>query len=106
MAFNEDAFTAIIFQLGFGGLTGFAVGYALKKLFKLALIIAGLIVITVTYLQWKGIVTVNYDKLVQAIEDFFKSMAGEASGIYSNIIANLPFAGAFIGGFLIGLKMG
>ncbi|HDD26135.1 MAG TPA: hypothetical protein ENF75_03500 [Acidilobales archaeon] len=106
MELSGDVFTAVIFQLGFGGLTGFAVGYALKKLLKLALIVAGLIVITVIYLQWKGIITVNYDKLVSAIEGFFKSMAVEASSIYSNIVANLPFAGAFIVGLILGLKAG
>lgn len=61
--------SSLLVDLGIGGLVGFAVGYALKKILKLLLLVAGTVLLLLTsaieYLQGKGIVTiqVNYDVL-------------------------------------------
>jgi len=97
---------AILFQLGFGAIAGFAVGYAFKKLLKLLIIVLGLLTLAIMYLQWQGILQVNYEQLVQKIEDWIKGFAGEGTSMVSQAVANLPFAAAFIGGFAIGFKKG
>ncbi|MCS7386610.1 MAG: hypothetical protein NDF55_07770 [archaeon GB-1867-005] len=97
---------AIIFQLGFGAIAGFAVGYAFKKLLKLLILILGLLTLALIYLQWQGILQVNYEQLVQKIESLIKGFAGEGTSIVSQVVANLPFAAAFLGGFALGFKKG
>jgi len=97
---------SIIFQLGFGAISGFAVGYAFKKVLKLTLIISGLLILALMYLQWQGILNVNYEELFQKVEGWIKGMMGEGSTIVSQAVANLPFAAAFLAGFALGLKKG
>jgi uncharacterized membrane protein (Fun14 family) len=61
--------SSLLVPLGAGGLVGFAAGYALKKILKLLLLVAGTILLmlaaAVEYLQGKGVITiqVNYDVL-------------------------------------------
>ena len=44
-----------------GGIMGFAIGYALKKLIKVAIIGLGLILALIAYLEYKRWVSVNWD---------------------------------------------
>lgn len=46
-------------SVGIGGGLGFLVGYAVKKIFKIILVLAGLSIATLSYLQLQGIVAVN-----------------------------------------------
>ena len=51
------------YQLGIGGVGGFVVGYATKKLSKLIAIIVGLALIGLIYLNVKSVISINYDAL-------------------------------------------
>ena len=95
---------SVVFQCGFGAIAGFLAGYAFKKLIKAILFIIGLAVIFIMYLQWQGYINVNYDMLVEKVEGWVKSISGQANVYASQVMANLPFAGAFLAGFVIGLK--
>ncbi|RLI75236.1 hypothetical protein DRP04_13695, partial [Archaeoglobales archaeon] len=50
-------------QFGFGGGAGFVLGYALKKIFKVFLVLLGLYFLSLLYLARVGYIDVNYDKL-------------------------------------------
>ena len=54
-------------SVGIGGGLGFLVGYAVKKIFRFILVLAGLSIATLSYLQLQGIVAVNWDKLDSAV---------------------------------------
>jgi uncharacterized membrane protein (Fun14 family) len=95
----------IVYQVGAGGIFGFIVGYAVKKLLKLLAVIAGLFALALIYLGYTGIIGVDYDKLTQAVSGLAHSLGGEAQWM-SPIIASLPFAGTFILGTILGLKKG
>ena len=62
-------FGPAVAELGFGGIAGFAVGYALKKILKILLIIAGIFIgVELAFLYWLQsigaiTVTVNYNAL-------------------------------------------
>jgi len=101
----SEILTPIIFQLGAGGIAGFVVGYALKKLAKIVAFILGLFFIVLLYLGFTGIINVNYGKLIEAIEGFMRSVVGASSWI-TTVIAVLPFAATFAVGFAVGLKVG
>jgi uncharacterized membrane protein (Fun14 family) len=91
--------------LGVGGVGGFIVGFALKKLSKLILVLIGVFILALIYLSARGIININYNALWKAVA----SLLGSAKSAYSwliDAISVLPFAGSFIAGFLIGLKLG
>jgi len=101
----SEILTPLVFQLGAGGIAGFVVGYALKKLAKIVAFILGLFFIALLYLGYTGIINVNYGKLIEAIEGLMRSVAGASSWITA-VIAVLPFAATFAVGFGLGLKVG
>jgi len=101
----NDVLPSIIFQLGLGGVGGFIIGYALKKISKIILVLIGLFIISLVYLGVKGVISINYDALLNSISGLF-GIAYAASSWLVQILALVPFAGSFIVGFLIGLKLG
>jgi len=51
------------------------------------------------------VISINYDALLNSISGLF-GIAYAASSWLVQILALVPFAGSFIVGFLIGLKLG
>ncbi|MBS7616700.1 hypothetical protein KEJ45_05835 [Candidatus Bathyarchaeota archaeon] len=101
----SEVLPSIVYQLGLGGIGGLIVGYALKKLSKLILVLVGLFIAFLIYLGVEGVISVNYSALLEAISNFL----GLASGAFSwfvNAISLIPFAASFTAGFLIGFKLG
>jgi uncharacterized membrane protein (Fun14 family) len=101
----SEIVSPLVFQLGIGGVGGFIVGFALKKLSKLVLFLTGLFILALIYLSTQGIINVNYASLFNALSGLIGS-AGSAFSWLVGVISLLPFAGSFIAGFLIGLKIG
>ncbi|MDD5091664.1 MAG: FUN14 domain-containing protein [Candidatus Wallbacteria bacterium] len=93
---------------GFGGLTGFAAGFATKKTVKLLAFFGGLFFIILQILAYKGIITVNWEFLQQAGGGLLRqdSLESGMNAFLRVISVNLPFAGAFGAGFWFGLKKG
>jgi len=102
----SEILSPLTYQLGIGGIGGFVVGYAFKKISKLIIVLIGLFIIALLYLGTSGIIKINYDKLWTAVTGLFNSVGGTFSWFISIIISLLPFAGSFLVGFLIGFKLG
>ncbi len=101
----SEIISPLVYQLGIGGVGGFIVGYAIKKLSKLIVVLIGLFILLLIYLGTQGVISVNYDGLWNALA----SALGMASSAFSwlvGAVALLPFAGSFIAGFLLGFKLG
>lgn len=103
-----DAVAPYLGQISFGGLTGFATGYAMKKIGKVALFIFGTIFVLLQVLAYTGVIEINWLRIQQFAEPALQRPALESAlnsviGVLTN---NLPFAGSFIPGFLLGLKFG
>jgi uncharacterized membrane protein (Fun14 family) len=101
----SEVLIPIGYQLGVGGFLGFIVGYAVKKLTKIIAVLAGIFALLLIYLGYEGVISVNYDKLAEMLQKLIGT-ADQASNLLIPIIANLPFAGSFIAGAAIGLKLG
>lgn len=101
----SEVLSPLVYQLGVGGIGGFTVGYAAKKISKLILILIGLFFILLLYLGSSGIINVNYAKLLDALTGLL-SFAGQAAGWLVGLISILPFAGSFAVGFSLGFKLG
>lgn len=92
-------------DLSVGALLGFATGVAVKFVGRIALIVVGLLFIAVQLLAWTGIITVDWLKLQSLTEPILQR--GKESGVpwvLRMLTANIPFAGAFLAGLLLGLR--
>ncbi|MEZ4629354.1 MAG: FUN14 domain-containing protein [Deinococcales bacterium] len=98
----------ILAQLGVGGALGFATGYALKKVGKLALVAVGLLFLILQLAAFYGYVNIDWLKIQENLNPFFEteSLNRQWQQFLFMITANLPFAGGFVPMFLVGLKMG
>jgi uncharacterized membrane protein (Fun14 family) len=101
----SEVISPVVFQLGLGGVGGFIIGFAIKKISKLILILIGLFLIALLYLGARGIININYAALWNALKSL-SGHAGQATSWLIGLISFLPFAGSFIVGFLLGLKLG
>jgi len=98
--------TGLGLQLGAGGIIGFAAGYALKKLTKIVAFILGLFILALMYLNYVGIIEVNWVGLLGWTEEALTWIGHHYTPIVSFIITNIPFAASFVAGFAIGIKTG
>lgn len=101
----SEVLTPIVYQLGIGGTLGFFAGYAIKKLTKLIAAVTGLVALLLIYLGYEGIITINYDKLTEKIQSLI-GIVSQAPDIITPIISGLPFAGSFLAGAALGMKIG
>ncbi len=102
----EDLLTPLLFQIGGGTLLGFAAGYAAKKILKLVLLLVGLLTGALIFLEYEGIIDVNYDALVSAVERAMGLTQEAAESLRAHIVANIPFASSFLAAFVLGFKYG
>jgi uncharacterized membrane protein (Fun14 family) len=103
-----DSLAPYLGQISFGGLAGFATGYALKKIGRMALVIFGLLFITIQFLAYLGVVRVDWLRIQQYADPLLSksSIQGFFNGLIGILTNNVPFAGAFVPGFLLGLRYG
>ena len=101
----SEILSPLAYQLGIGGVGGFVVGYAFKKISKLIIVLIGLFIIALLYLGTSGIININYQRLFDALANSL-GLAREAAGWLIGLISLLPFLGSFIVGFLLGFKLG
>lgn len=96
---------SVVYQLGVGGIGGFIVGYVIKKISKLVVVLIGLFIIFLLYLGTRGIISINYEELWNALASLLGS-AGQAAAWLIGLISLLPFMGSFLAGFFLGFKLG
>lgn len=101
-------------SIGFGGVAGFLIGYAIKKVVKITMILVGLFVAALAYLGYQGIITVNWDKLALQASNVTSGVGnatGQAAGAsdqFANALVNfgIPFTGTFAAAFVFGFMKG
>jgi uncharacterized membrane protein (Fun14 family) len=103
-----ETLAPVLGQLTFGALAGFAAGYALKKIGKLAAIVLGLLFIAVQLLAYYGLVEINWLQIQRSVDPLLRpeSLEGLWRDLVGLLTLNLPFAAAFIPGLLVGLRRG
>ena len=95
----------VVYQLGVGAICGFIIGFAIKKAMKLLMIIAGFFFLILVYLGYSGVITINFEKLLQAVGNLL-SWGQQAADWLTIIISTLPLTGSFILGLILGFKAG
>jgi uncharacterized membrane protein (Fun14 family) len=59
----ESSVMPFVSTIGFGGIAGFLIGFAIKRIMKILAVIAGVFFAALLYLESQHIVNVNWDKL-------------------------------------------
>jgi uncharacterized membrane protein (Fun14 family) len=69
----------LLSTIGFGGIAGFLVGFALKRIMKILAVIAGVFFAALLYLESQHIVNVNWDKLQTISNSILSTIATTAT---------------------------
>ena len=101
----SEIITPIVYQLGLGAVGGFVVGFALKKIAKLFIIVLGIFIVALLYLGASDIININFGALWSAVGGWLGG-AGQAASWLVGLIALIPFIGSFAVGFFLGFKLG
>ena len=95
-----------------GGIAGFLVGYAIKKVIKIALVIAGLLIVAFFALGYQQFVTVDWTKIQDAGSGLVGNVSstnipGTEQSISSALAAfGIPLVGSLAAGFVLGFIKG
>ncbi|CAI1494188.1 conserved membrane protein of unknown function (plasmid) [Thermococcus nautili] len=84
------------------GILGFVTGYVMKKLAKLVLALLGAYIMSLYYLQSKGVITINQN----ALFNLSKQATNFVLTLGQKIIGILPSVGGFTVGFALGFQKG
>ena len=95
-------------QIGLGGLLGFAVGFALKKVGTIVLVVLGCLVLLLQLAAMADIIQVNWLRIQEVINPWLEPDSLDATGrsFVTMLVADLPFAGSFLGMLAVGFKAG
>jgi len=94
-----------LMSLGMLGVTGFLVGYAIKKLVKLFLFFVGLFLLVLIGLEYMGAIRIYYDKLGEVLLEALASVQVLLPEILP-MLSGLFYSLSFSAGFLLGLMKG
>ncbi|CAA6828377.1 MAG: Unknown protein [uncultured Sulfurovum sp.] len=94
-------------DMGTGFLIGLAVGYTLKKSFKLLLLLLGLYIIAIFVLENKGMMSINEASLENTVTNLFSKFK-EFVIFLKDRLSNFQFSKGIstVAGFALGLKIG
>jgi uncharacterized membrane protein (Fun14 family) len=89
----------LLTSVGFSGLTGFLIGYAVKKIMKILAVGAGIFFAALMYLESQNIVNINWDKLQIASQNAVSTLTNAAgqSPLTSAATSSSNFALPMIG---------
>src|SRR5438093_13490108 len=101
-----DNIPSALFTAGSGGIAGFLIGFALKKVMKIAAVIVGLFFTALMSLQYQDIFVINWDKLQSTSESTLLMIGNSVNNVepVSNITASLgiPLTGGLSAGIILG----
>ena len=92
----------LICPLTIGGIGGFFVGYAVKKVFKIAMLI-GIFVFALAYMVYTSVISIDANQLTGTFSRFADNLG--SFGL-TPLIITLPFLASFAVGFIFGVRKG
>ncbi|ERG98109.1 MAG: hypothetical protein J07HQX50_02141 [Haloquadratum sp. J07HQX50] len=99
--------TQLGIEFGSGAIIGGIVGFAAKKLAKIIAVIIGAELALFKFLESRGILTVDWERLTAGVADSTQVAAdGSPPDWISTILSTLSISAGFTGGFLAGFKKG
>lgn len=100
-------FQQIGLEFGTGAVIGGIIGFAAKKVAKLIAVIIGIELALFKFLESRGVLEVNWDKLGASFMELGETATAEQPPSWlTSIISTLSIGAGFTGGFLLGFKKG
>lgn len=94
-------------EFGSGAVIGGIIGFAAKKIAKLIAVIVGLELAVFKFLESRGIITVDWERLTGGLVSATQDPAtGAPPDWISTVLSTLSISAGFSGGFLVGFKKG
>lgn len=94
-------------ELGTGAVIGAVMGFAAKKIAKLIAVIVGLELALFKFLESRGILTVDWDRLSAGILKTGEvAQDGAPPSWVTSILSTLSIGAGFTGGFMVGFRKG
>jgi len=99
--------TALGLELGTGAVIGAIIGFAAKKVAKLIAVLVGLELALFKFLESRGILTVDWDRLTAGMLGAGEAVSNGPPASWTNtILSTLSISAGFTGGFLLGFRRG
>ncbi|SFR46524.1 Uncharacterized membrane protein, Fun14 family [Halogeometricum rufum] len=99
--------TSLGLEFGSGAVIGGIIGFAAKKVAKIIAVIVGLELALFKFLESRGILSVDWEKLTSGLVKTSQDAAtGAPPSWLSSILSTLSISAGFTGGFLVGFKKG
>ena len=92
--------------VGFGLVSGWAVGYLAKKVMLLLALAVGLVFVVIQVMVVSKLLSVNWHGVSVSFTRLTHHVQGGHSAMWSVLVYNFPYAGAFAVGFALGFKKG
>ncbi|UPV74509.1 FUN14 domain-containing protein [Halorussus limi] len=94
-------------EFGSGAVVGGVIGFAAKKVAKLVAVIVGLELALFKFLESRGILTVDWNKLTAGVLKASETaQSGTPPSWVTTILSTLSVGAGFSGGFLLGFRKG
>jgi uncharacterized membrane protein (Fun14 family) len=108
---SVDVFTSIPATIGGGFAGGLLLGYTLKKVVKLIVVVIGLFIAGLAYLQYQQIAYFDWDKIERVITTTFGNVTSQISSnqdISSFALSSfgIPLTSSVSAGFAVGFMKG
>ena len=98
----NESFNHIIFQIALGGIGGFLIGYALRRVLKVALII-GVVIFSLIILAYTNVIDVDYSGLSESASNIINAI-NPALDLITPLFAHIPFIASLICGLFLGFR--
>ena len=102
--------SSALLTAGSGAVAGFAIGYALKKVIKIFMVIIGIFFGAVMYFHTQQIIAINSDKLQSLSQSFLSLLSNTISNTEDiSVITGtlgIPLTGGLSAGLVLGFSKG
>lgn len=96
--------TGLALEVGGSAIIGAVIGFAAKKVAKIIAIIVGIQLVLFKFLETRGILQVNWEKLGGAFEGLASDAPGQAQSLVDTFISTAGIGAGFAAGFFLGFK--
>ncbi len=89
----------IVADLGYAGFAGFVVGFAVKRVLNIFMMLVGLYVLSLLWLESKGVIDIHWSAFLNVFKSMFDSFNAFVTGLVRKFAVSASFAAGFFLGF-------
>lgn len=100
-----EAALPVLTEASFFAMVGFALGYASRKVVKLAMIVLAAFFVMLQLLTYGGVTTIDWGRFVEILNDWVLNLK-ENQTITEVLTDRVPTAGSLLAGYFLGFRRG